>query len=86
MQVLAGVATFFHSLVKVADIRIDALCTETHVSSRTYYKIKRHEPVKPECYWKLFIGLCRAVTDEEFLEHWAILGKCLHEACDDTDG
>ena len=70
----------------MADIRIDALCQETHVSSRTYYKIKRHVPVKPECYHKLFIGLCRAVTDEEFLEHWAILGKRLHEACDDTDG
>lgn len=81
-----GIATFFQSLRKVSGVSIDKLCKEAHVSSRTYYKIKRHEPVKPECYEKLFIALSRAVSDEEFLMHWGTFGKGLFEACEDADG
>ena len=78
-------ATFFQSLLFVSDTCIRAICQEAHVSTRTYYKIKRHVPVKAECYEKLFIAICRAVNDEEFQEHWAIFGKLLFEACDDRE-
>lgn len=78
-------ATFFQSLLVLSDTRIRDICQEAHVSSRTYYRMKRFVPVKAECYEKLFIALCRAVSEEEFLEHWTIFGKLLFEACDDTE-
>ena len=52
------------------------------MSTRTYHKIMRHEPVKPECYEKLFIALVHAVNEEEFLPHWAALGLCLYDECE----
>lgn len=69
-------------LREVSGVCIEALCTESKVSTKTYYKIMRYEPVKPECYQKLLIGLCHAVTDEEFSLQWASLGKRLYEVCE----
>lgn len=69
-------------LREVSGVSIEALCTESKVSTKTYYKIMRCEPVKPECYQKLLIGLCHAVTDEEFSFQWASLGKRLYNVCE----
>ena len=73
------IATFYQNLRKVSGARIYMICAEAHVSTRTYYKIMRHEPVKPECYEKLFIALSCTVSDEEFLMHWISFGKNLWE-------
>ena len=69
-------------LREVSGVSIEALCTESKVSTKTYYKIMRCEPVKPECYQKLLIGLCHAVTDEEFSFQWDSLGKRLYGVCE----
>ena len=82
LPIHTGIATFFQSLRHVSDTSIRAICQEAHVSTRTYHKIMRHEPVKPECYEKLFIALVRAVNEEEFLPHWAALGLCLYDECE----
>ena len=76
---LEKIATFFQLLQKESEIGVLLLCKESHVSTRTYYKIMKYKPVKPECYHRLFMGCCRAVTDEEkFMEHWELLGKGLY--------
>ena len=69
---------FILSLKENAGLPVRSLCTESHVSTRTYYKIMRCETVKNECYYRLFIGLCQAVTDEEFMEQWIALGERLY--------
>lgn len=69
------IASFFQLLQKESEIGILLLCKESHVSTRTYYKIMRYQPVKLECYHRLFIGICHAADDIKFMEHWQELGK-----------
>ena len=68
---------FILSLKENAGLPVRSLCTESHVSTRTYYKIMRCETVKNECYYRLFIGLCRVVGYEEFMAQWKPLGESL---------
>ena len=49
-------------------IAISDLCSDSGVSTRTFSKIKKRYPVKPECYIRLLIGICKYVTQEEFME------------------
>ena len=51
------------------------LCKESNVSTRTYYKIKKRQAVKDECYWRLFIGTCKRGTREEIVEFWERFGE-----------
>lgn len=62
---------------KDTGIGIFLLCKESHISTRTYYKIMRYENVKYECYHRLFVGLCHAADDIQFMEHWKVLGEGL---------
>ena len=72
------IAHFFQSSQKISKVGILLLCSESHISARTYYKIMRSETVKNECYLRLFIGICYAATYEELLERWNALGKSLY--------
>ena len=71
---------FIHSSRKVARIRVDDFCMESHVSTRTYYKIMKYKMVKHECYCRLFIGLCRIADDKMFDKHWTEFGQNLYRA------
>ena len=72
------IAQFFQSSQKISGVGILLLCSESHISSRTYYKIMRSETVKYECYLRLFIGICYAANFEEFMERWNALGESLY--------
>ena len=72
------IALFLHTSRKVAGIRVDDFCMESHVSTRTYYKIMKHITVKNECYYRLFIGISRIATYEEFTEQWKLLGDSFY--------
>ena len=51
------------------------LCKDSNVSTRTYYRIKKRQAVKDECYWRLFIGICKGGTREEIVEFWERFGE-----------
>ena len=72
---LTEIAHFFNSLREKSKVPVDVFCTKSHVSTRTYYKIMRYERVKSECYFRLFIGIIRMATYENFMEHWTLLGE-----------
>jgi len=72
------IAHFFQSSQKISKVGILLLCSESHISARTYYKIMRSETVKYECYLRLFIGICYAANYEEFMERWNALGESLY--------
>ena len=72
------IAQFFQSSQKISGVGILLLCSESHISSRTDYKIMRRETVKYECYLRLFIGICYAANFEEFMERWNALGESLY--------
>ena len=73
-----NVGQFFRSVLIKAGQGVRELCKESHVSSRTYYRILRQKEVKYECYGRLFIGLCHIATYEEMMERWIELGKSLY--------
>lgn len=62
-------------LRKEANITVTQLCKDSNVSTRTYAKIKKRQPVKDECYWRLFIGICKGATPEEIVEFWERFGE-----------
>ena len=72
------IAHFFHSSRKVVRIRVDDFCMESHVSTRTYYKIMKHITVKNECYRRLLTGLCRIAGNKEFDKSWKEFGDSLY--------
>lgn len=74
---LQEIALFFLSLQKTSNTRIQLLCKESHISTRTYYKIMRQKMVKRECYFRLLIGISRASYDNQFMEQWQKLGNNL---------
>ena len=74
------IAILFQSLRKISGIGIKALCKVSHVSSRTYSKIMKHETVKYECYYRLLIGFSRVATCEEFIEQWKVLVENFYKA------
>lgn len=75
---MQGIANFFQSLKIEAEIGVQLLCKESHISTRTYYKIMQHKTVKNECYIRLLVGICHAVDDDKFLERWQALGESLY--------
>ena len=72
------IAQFFQSSQKISRVGVLLLCSESHISARTYYKIMRSETVKYECYLRLFIGICYAANFEEFMERWNAFGESLY--------
>lgn len=68
------VALFLIPLQKVSETSIRQLCSDSHVSTRTYAKVVKQIPVKMECYCRLLIGISRIATYEEFIERWKLLG------------
>ena len=73
-----NIALFFRSVQVKSGQGVRELCKESHVSSRTYYRILRQQEVKHECYGRLFVGLCHIATYEEVMERWNELGKTLY--------
>ena len=72
------IRNFLEQLRQVSSTSIKELCANSHVSTSTYMKIRRHIPVKPECYYRLFIGITRTTTLEEFLDSLLHLGKLFY--------
>lgn len=72
------IAHFIHSMRKALETGVLLICKLSQVSSRTYYKIMRYEAVKDECYYRLFVGFCRAMTVSMFMKHWEVLGSNLY--------
>ena len=70
--------TFFESLRKESFVSIKLLCMESHVSTRTYAKLKKNIPVKAECYHRLFIGIIRTTDLEDFHQQWQHLDQSLY--------
>lgn len=58
-----------------AHIPVTQLCKDSNVSTRTYAKIRKRQPVKDECYWRLFTGICKGATPEEIVEFWKSFGE-----------
>ena len=73
-----NVVQFFRSVHIKSGQGVRELCKESHVISRTYYRIMRQKEVKYECYGRLFVGLCHIATYEEVMEWWIELGKSLY--------
>ena len=69
------VKNFFEELRKESRTSIKQLCINARVSTRTYAKILKLNPVKSECYHRLLIGITYSANDEEFLHHWHLLGQ-----------
>jgi len=63
---------------KEIDVPIAQFCADSGVSTRTYAKLKKHLPVKPECYVRLVIGFCRIASPEEFMKFWKKFGEWLY--------
>lgn len=63
---------------KEMGISITQLCTESHVSTRTFARFTKGLPIKPECCFKLLIGCGFAATKEEFMKYWIQLGEWLY--------
>ena len=64
-------------------IPIRELCIDSNVSTRTYSRVTRKKPVKPECYIRLLAGMCRCVSPEDFQEYWNDFGKTLYKVFND---
>lgn len=71
------IVNFFELLRKKSLVSIKLLCSESHVSTRTYAKLKKNIPVKTECYHRLFIALIRISVSEDFCEEWQHFGTNL---------
>lgn len=69
---------FITDLREVSGISVRSLCSSSHVSSCTFAKITKKQPVKGECYLRLLEGISYAVNEEEFVEHWGKLGQELY--------
>lgn len=69
------IANFLEQLRQTSCTCIKQLCINSRVSTRTYAKIRKLIPVKPECYYRLFIGITHTATYEEFLDSWLHLGQ-----------
>ena len=61
-----------------ADMTIQELCRDAHVSTRTFAKLSKNERVKDECYYRLVTGSCKGANFEEFMEFWQKLGEWIY--------
>lgn len=62
------------NLRKKSGTTVSQLCSDSHVSTRTYAKMVKKIPVKPECCIRLLQGSCKGSTEQEFLEFLHVLG------------
>lgn len=69
---------FLIELREKSEIPIARLCADSGVSTRTYAKLVKHLPVKPECYVRLVAGICKGATPEEFKEFWERFGEWIY--------
>lgn len=60
------------------NISVTQLCKDSHLSTRTYYKMKKGIPVKDECYWRLMCGICKGGTPEEVQDFWMKFGVWIY--------
>ena len=60
-------ARFIDFYRKKLHISIQNLCRQSHVSTASYYKMRRKE-VKAQCYLRLLAGFMMAATEEEVQE------------------
>ncbi len=60
---------------KEAHISVAEYCSGSGVSTRTYSKLVKHILIKPECYVRLVIGVCRVAGPEQFMVFWIKLGE-----------
>lgn len=65
-------------------IPIRELCFDSNVSSRTYSRVTKKKPVKPECYIRLLAGICRCASPEDFQEYWNRFGQTLYSVFNDV--
>ncbi len=83
MDIFAPIYDFLRNLVlktrEETGIPISLLCSSSAVSSRTYAKLVKKITVKPECYVRLVIGMCRVCSPEEFMSFWQKLGERIYE-------
>ena len=76
---LRCIAWFLTRIRQESLMSIKLLCMESHVSTRTYAKVVKHIPVKPECYYRLFMGAVRTSAPEDFAAEWNALGTNLQQ-------
>lgn len=76
---LRALAGFFQQLRSDAGLSVHRLCSTSHVSTGTYCKVMKIRPVKAECYFRLFKGLCYATTRKEFMEAWEKFGELIFD-------
>lgn len=63
---------------KECGITIKQLCSESHVSTKTYAKFCKKRPIKTDCCFKLVKGIGMSATYEEFMEFWMKLGDWIY--------
>lgn len=66
-------------LRREAGLTVSQLCSDAHVSTRTFAKLSKNERVKDECYYRIVAGSCKGATIEEFMEFWHKIGEWIYE-------
>lgn len=75
----------FQELRKECGITVVQLCTDSHVSSRTYAKFAKKIPVRFECCFRLFIGCFKGASKEEIKEFLNKLVDVLYDYYSECD-
>ena len=69
---------FFEKIREKSPIGVRKFCSVSSVSTRTYAKMLKLQPIKYECYHRLFIGAAYSADPQVFMEQWSHLGESFY--------